>query len=284
MKKFTQILLALGLMFNISVLAQVVPNAGFENWETNNAGGQQPVGWMAAMNTSMFSNVTEVEGHNGGSAAQLIAVNIPGAGVISPMLASDFFNVDQKYSRLSGYLKAAPLGGDTLFIVVGMYKGEEDLVGIGVGFVKQDFADFNEFSVSIFYTGDDMPDQCIITFIAGTSDASATEGSTFTIDDLSLSDIAAIDDLSPVFAGVGEAYPSPANTYVHLPFELREPDEIEIAVFDISGRRVFQKPAQYFASGAHEVSLETSTFQSGTYIYSIIPSDGKIVSRKFMVK
>ena len=286
MKKLTHALIFIGLIISFSALAQVVPNAGFEEWETNQTGGMQPVGWQAISNSAAFSNVFEVDGYNGGSAAQLVATNIPGVGVLAPSLFSDYFAVEQNYAKLSGYVKGAPVGNDTLYIVVGMYQGNSQLVGAGLAFVAQEVNDFSEFSVNIFYDSKAVPDSCNITFIAGSmaNTGFANEGTSFTVDELELSGIASVQDMSPVFNEVGQPYPSPADDYINIPFQLAEPDDISVMVVDITGKVVYNRSATLFGTGSNEISLETSRLPVGTYICTLIPSDGRSVTRKFMVQ
>lgn len=286
MRKFTHALVIIGLLIGSSLSAQVVPNGGFEEWETNPSGGMQPVGWMAFANSLAFSNVNEVPGYDGGSAAQLVATEIPGVGVLAPSLFCDFFPVDQNYAKLSGYVKGAPVGNDTLYIVVGMYQGNSQLIGAGLAYVSQEITEFTEFTINIFYDIKAVPDSCNITLIAGSLENTgyANEGTSFTVDEISLSGIADVEELSPVFAEIGKPYPSPADEYIILPFNLNEPDEISIQVFDISGKIVINKPSGYHSMGRNEIRLETSGLTTGTYILSVIPSDGQVSTRKFTVR
>lgn len=286
MKKLTHALIFIGLIISFSALAQVVPNAGFEAWETNQTGGMQPVGWQAVSNSSAFSNVYEVDGYDGGSAAQLVATNIPGVGVLAPSLVSDYFAVEQNYAKLRGYVKGAPVGNDTLYIVVSMFQGNSQLVGAGLAFVVQEINDFTEFSVNIFYDIKAVPDSCNITFIAGSisNTGFANEGTSFTIDELELSGIASVQDMSPVFAEVGQPYPSPADDFINIPFQLAEPDDITVTVVDITGKVVYNRIASLFGTGSNEVRMETSGLPAGTYICTLTPSDGKSATRKFVVQ
>lgn len=287
MKKLTLLLVISTFIFSASIIAQVVPNGGFENWETNQAGGMQPVGWQAVGNSSAFTNVMQVDGHGGGSAAQLTAVNILGVGVLAPSLFSDEFGVDQNYAKMTGYIKGNPVGNDTLYAIVGMYAGGgTELVGAGLAYVTQQISDFTEFTVNIYYNSKADADSCNITFIAGTltNTGFANEGTTFTVDDITLSGIAGIEDVSPVFEEVGKPYPSPATNLIHIPFTLAEPDDLQIMVFDVTGKIVLNKQPKYFGVGSNEFLINTGNLKTGTYICSIIPSDGKNVTRKFMIK
>jgi hypothetical protein len=286
MRKFTQILFISFLMIGLSLSAQVVPNGGFEEWETSPFGAPQPVGWLAISSSLVATNVHEVPGHGGGSAAELVAVEVPGAGVIAPSLFSNSFPVDQKFAKLSGFVKGAPVNNDTLYMVITMSKGVSDIVGAGVGYVKQELSDFTEFSVNIFYDSEVVPDSCMITFIAGTlsSTGYAHAGTTFTIDDLTLSGIADIGEKDNILNSVGQPYPNPANDQLDITFELTEPQALAVSIFDVSGKLMINQAAQTYYTGQNEIKLDISDLTSGTYILSIMPAEGKAITRKFMVK
>ncbi len=282
MKKSTFFIMALALLFGFSVTAQV-NNGGFENWVPTASGGEQPEGWMALFNSEGFANVLKVEGRTG-FAAELKAVEFPGLGVVSPTLMSEPFAVNQRYAKLTGYLKGAPQGSDTLMFIVSMYIGSEELVGAGVGFVRQTIVEFSPFTTNIFYSGTQTPDSCTITFLLGNSTTTATLGSSYTIDDLAFEGIAGQEELSPVFAGVGQAYPNPVASELTIPFELQSADEISITVFDISGKLLQRKAAQRFTPGANQIKLNVSELPTGNYFYTLTPSDGISTSRKFVVR
>ncbi len=286
MKKFTYIFVIIGFLMGSSLIAQVVPNGDFEEWEDNGTGGMQPVGWLALLNSAAFSNVNEVPGYGGGSAAELLATEFPGIGVISPSLVSNTFPVNQNYAKMNGYVKGTPVGNDTLYILAAMLS-EETIVGAGVAYVTQQINEFTEFEVNITYDVKAQADSCFISLIAGQISDSligATEGTSFTVDELSLSGNVDIQELSPAFAEIGQPFPSPANDYITLPFNLNEPNEISIQVFDITGKIVHNKPPRVYYTGRNEIRIETSNLITGTYFISIIPSDGILTTRKFMVK
>lgn len=282
MKKSTFFIMALALLFGFSVTAQV-NNGGFENWVPTASGGEQPEGWMALFNSEGFANVLKVEGRTG-FAAELKAVEFPGLGVVSPTLMSEPFAVNQRYAKLTGYLKGAPQGSDTLMFIVSMYIGSEELVGAGVGFVRQTIVEFSPFTTNIFYSGTQTPDSCTITFLLGNSTTTATLGSSYTIDDLAFEGIAGQEELSPVFAGVGQAYPNPVASELTIPFELQSADEISITVFDITGKILQRQAAQHFMPGANQIKLNVSELPTGNYFYTLTPSDGISTSRKFVVR
>ena len=282
MKKSTFFILALALLLGMSVTAQV-PNGDFENWVSSPSGGELPQSWIAPYVTEGFANIIKVEGRTG-FAAELKAIEFPGLGVVSPLLMTERFAINQRYAKLTGYLKGAPLGNDTLIIIVGMYIGSEELVGTGVGFTGKTFSEFSPFTANIFYSGAGTPDSCIISFMLGNSTTTATLGSSYTIDDLTFSGIAGQEELSPVFAGVGQAYPNPVASELTIPFELQSADEISITVFDITGKMLQRQAAHRFMPGANQIKINVSDLPTGNYFYTLIPSDGISTSRKFVVQ
>jgi len=71
----------------------------------------------------------------------------------------------------------------------------------------------------------------------------------------------------PVFR-VGHAYPNPFNMNAMIPFTLARAGMVTIEIYDMLGRRVFQRN-QYFSAGAQSFSLiltgKQSPMASGTY-------------------
>lgn len=284
MKMFTKILFAFVFLMSTTAFSQVVPNGGFEEWETNQQGGLQPVGWLAPMNSTVTQNVMQVPGNNGEYAAKLEVVEIQGIGAISATLISEPFAVNERYAKLKAYVKGNPVGGDSLYMVVGMYLGEDEVVGGGGAYIAEEVENFTEVTVNIFYDQPDVPDSCIITFVAGNPTGFGTEGTTFTVDDVSLSGIADVGELSPVFDRIGDVYPSPAFSDIAVPFTLKEPDAVSVQVFDMQGRLMISRDAASFGQGSHEIRVNVSGLETGMYMYRLIPSEGTPGSGTFMVK
>jgi hypothetical protein len=282
MKKSTLLIFAVALIMGTSLMAQV-PNGDFETWVPTPSNGEQPEGWMAAFNTATFANVFKVEGRTG-LGAELRVLELPEFGVVAPMLITEPFAVNQRHAKVTGFLKGAPQGNDSLSIFVGFYTNSENLVGAGFGFIGQAIADFSPFTVNIFYSSAETPDSCLISFILGNSTVTGTIGSSYTIDDVAFSGIAGQEELSPVFAGIGQAYPNPAASEITIPFELQSGDEISVSIFDISGKILQRQAAQRYLPGANQIKVNVSDLPAGNYFYTLIPTDGISSTRKFVVQ
>lgn len=281
---FTKILFAFVFLMSTAAFSQVVPNGGFEEWETNQQGGLQPVGWLAPMNSTVTQNVMQVPGNNGEYAAKLEVVEIQGIGAISATLISEPFAVSERYAKLKAYVKGNPVGGDSLYMVVGMYLGDDEVVGGGGAYIAQQVESFTEFTVNIFYDQPDVPDSCIITFIAGNSTGFGTEGTSFTLDDVSLSGVADVDELSPVFDRIGDVYPSPAVSEINIPFTLKEPDAVALQIFDMQGRLLINRTARLFGQGSRLINIGVDDLETGMYLYRLTPTEGAPASGTFVVK
>lgn len=82
-----------------------------------------------------------------------------------------------------------------------------------------------------------------------------------------------INDVESVV--LGAAYPNPANSEIHLPYNLND-GNAEMVIYDIQGREVARR-ALYGSES--EVVLDITGYPQGVYVYRV---DG--VSRKFIVR
>lgn len=66
---------------------------------------------------------------------------------------------------------------------------------------------------------------------------------------------------------IGNNYPNPFNNQTVIPLYLSHRAEIQIEIFDVSGRRVLLLPKQSFAAGHHQLKVEATHLSSGLYFY-----------------
>ena len=285
MKTFTFLSLVIGIVFSISSFAQTVPNGDFEEWETGPFGFETPVNWFSIGSLMGSQDVTKVTpGQSGTYAAQISPVDITGLGVMAPILMSKPFHVSQKYGKFSGYVEGVSVGADTLFIIAFMQKSTGDFVGAAAGFVTGVVDPFTKFDLDFFYDGTEEPDSCIISFILGNSDGDANIGSAYTIDNLSLSELAAINDIESAFSMVGNPYPNPANSFVNIPFELKEPSEVNLKVYNMQGRLMYSQAEKNYNTGSNEITIDVGDYSAGAYFITLSTSLNSIKTKSFIVK
>ena len=268
---------------NLSVSGQIVPNGDLETWVTNEAGGITPEHWVAEDNTSNVQNVFKVSrGFNSNHAAELIVTSIEGSRK-AVFLNSESIPVNKKYDFLTCYYKGLPIHKDSLNIKIEMYKNW-DVVGEGMISFSGVQSSFEKLTIPIQYSSEDVPDTALIFIIVGNKDLINHLGTSYTIDNFNLTDASGINDLQVSFLSFGDAYPSPADQQINIPFELKHAEIISINVFDMLGNKVFSQKDKKFMQGKNEINISLNNFNSGVYYYSINTSLGVAVTETFIVK
>lgn len=79
-------------------------------------------------------------------------------------------------------------------------------------------------------------------------------------------------------------YPNPASDRVTLSFTLENESTVEIAIYDLSGRKLVVEAEKLYVAGKNDVRLETAHLPGGTYFYKVISGDristGKLILTK----
>jgi|GEM_PF-1655927 len=165
---------------------QVIPNGGFELWETNGVGVSEPTYWES-MNLADFTNVFQEPGHNSTSAARLSVEwdNALEMYVTSMLFFDGYFPVDKRFTELRGYYKGTSVGGDSLTFYVGIYS-QDVLIGYGMGGTNSSAGNWTSFSVSINYMNSNIPDKAFVAIHIPPYSGVVHAGTTFTVDDLDL--------------------------------------------------------------------------------------------------
>ena len=74
-------------------------------------------------------------------------------------------------------------------------------------------------------------------------------------------------------------YPSPAHDVVTISYTLPNNCSVELAVYDLSGRRVATLVDTEQTAGRHEVSWSCSDVPSGVYLYNLVTDKGSLTKR-----
>lgn len=90
------------------------------------------------------------------------------------------------------------------------------------------------------------------------------------------------DDETVTHFELHQNYPNPFNPTTAIPYELNEPAEVRLEVYNILGRRVITQELGEQPGGSHEINFDASDLSSGMYIYRV--KAGSVVkSRKMML-
>jgi hypothetical protein len=73
-----------------------------------------------------------------------------------------------------------------------------------------------------------------------------------------------------------DVYPNPSSHTVHVDFSLVSSGRIELALYDLLGRRVAVLDAAYKSTGPHGLAADFSRLSSGTYFLVLKAPSGMI--------
>jgi photosystem II stability/assembly factor-like uncharacterized protein len=184
MKKIFTLLVAISLLPFIA-MSQNVFNGGFEDWEINEDGAFEPVGWQT-LNTDSWTDVFQVEGHAGQFAANLSTVwDESLQGYSGAMLFPDHnFSISERFTALSFFIYGSAAETDYLGVNLGIFK-DGVLIGNAITQINQAYGGWTEVSLEIDYIGDGVPDSAFIG-IQIYPLMNAHDGTSYTIDELNL--------------------------------------------------------------------------------------------------
>lgn len=83
---------------------------------------------------------------------------------------------------------------------------------------------------------------------------------------------------------LAQNYPNPFNAQTRIAFDLPQPGNIALNVFDITGRLVATPLAGYVNAGAHDVIFDANDLPSGVYIYRLTAGDAADAKKMMVIK
>jgi hypothetical protein len=88
----------------------------------------------------------------------------------------------------------------------------------------------------------------------------------------------------PASVSLLQNYPNPFNPSTTLRFELDVPQQVNLFVTDLTGRRVAEvAEKEPFTSGLHEVPFDGSGLASGVYLYTLQTEKGIHQTKKMIL-
>ncbi len=78
--------------------------------------------------------------------------------------------------------------------------------------------------------------------------------------------------------------PNPANDNTIIYYLLKESSNVELSLFDVTGKKLMSTNEGLQASGNHKIKLDVSSLLSGVYFYTISAGDFKMTSKMSVVK
>lgn len=295
------------LAFAINSSAQDLMFESWANVPFGTSANQDPVGWaslnaMVALGTvqSVFKETTAP--NQGLISAKIQTVKVVGAAIPNPYttgnidtagilvmgaisIAPPGVNYGKPLSgrpaTLSFVSKYTPMAGDSAFVLVYLTKyngSSRDTIAQGKYATGATTTSYSASSITINY------DPAFSTVWADTalvfasssvySHGGAKIGSTFYIDAMSWSGFTGINENTNL--GSVSISPNPATNNINFTSSVNA-DAVE--VLDITGRKV-----GVFLMAGNAVTVQTSTFKAGMYIYNVLNEKKEVINRgKFEV-
>ena len=269
----------------VTLLAQVVPNGGFESWTNGN-----PDNWYVDNIPSYGIPVIPSTAHSGSYSAKGIVVNTF-AGLLPPILESDLaatgFTVSQRYKTVTGFYQFNPIQGDKLKIDCLLIKS-----GIAIAEVTAEITttvtSWTQFNLDFDYATSDIPDKCFLQFLIDgpTSGSDYHEGSYFLLDDVNLTGTAtSVNDnnVIPAKCSLEQNYPNPFNPTTKIQYNLPQNSFVNLRVYNAIGKEVASLINSVVPAGTHEVVFDASRLNSGVYFYTLKTGNNFVQTRKMIL-
>lgn len=268
--------------FTMSGIAQI-PNSGFEDWETDPEGNNNPVEWQTTNSFPIITVEPYSPGYQSNYAMTVKTVNV---GFILPGVAyvENTYNFNEKPSHFFVHIKSNIMPGDQAFILFALMKGDSAVAALDSCTFKID-STINQFTYMEFpiaYLNNLLPDSFIVMIASGL--ISGQVGTELTVDEIGFKYGSADVSNSENFAKdleLFQNYPNPFNPSTTISFSIPEEDFVSLKVFNSLGEEVAKLINETKPAGNYSVSFNASDLTSGVYFYKI--NAGSFVEIKKMV-
>lgn len=272
----------------VSSSAQVIPNAGFEDWHPY-ASGEYPDYWTTDDSVSVAlgagNNVFKTtDSYEGTYAIYMKSVTTPfvsGPGIatngvmaINTSTQAVTFtggSPDTARSRfLSGYFKYNPLGANDMgFIRVSLLRdvsGVKDTIATGITWFSGTTSTYTQFVTQLnYYDFVNQPDTCLIIIQSSKAinDPDLASGTELQIDSLNFGGFVGIDELKSAISSVS-VYPTPADKDLFVDVKLKNNISLSYEIYDLHGKRVLTS-----SMNSNHERIDVSLLSSGNYILNL---------------
>ena len=79
-------------------------------------------------------------------------------------------------------------------------------------------------------------------------------------------------------------YPNPFNNQTTITYSLEKAMELDLIVMDLTGRKVYEQKLSKQTAGTHEIQLNASDFEAGTYFYTLKGEEFKETKRMTVLR
>ncbi len=83
---------------------------------------------------------------------------------------------------------------------------------------------------------------------------------------------------------LNSVFPNPFNSFTIIPFEIYKPSDVELTIYDISGRHVTTLIDSYRAAGLHHLTWDAGSLPSGVYFANIQAGEYRSTQKLLLTK
>ncbi len=257
-------------IFNISLFAQEINNAGFENWTEVSTGVYDPDGWFN-LDFGWDGVQREADAHSGTYAAKMRIVNYM-TDIMSSLLYT-YTPATQSYGSINGWYKFVPQRPSDVFSIdVLMYSGSSIFGAVGATDTWETnsaVSVYTQFSIPIEYFSSEAPDSAWIIFtLEDTAETPAT-GAYVLLDDLSWGAVVGVKEVNsniPTKFAMQQNYPNPFNPSTRIEYTIPEASFVQLKVYDIVGNELTTLVNEYQPAGTFRAEFNAANLSSGIYI------------------
>jgi hypothetical protein len=248
-----------------------IPNAGFENWETDPDSNYNPAGWQTS-NSFPLVNVEPYSPACQGNYAMRVKTLNPGFPFPGVAFLQVAYNFSQIPTRFSACVKSNIMPGDRAYIIVGLMRGDsvialQDSCTFHIDSTVSQFT-YREFPLTI--QSNLIPDSLIIIVASGLG--SGQVGTELIVDDLAFrtgSTSVSPTALLPGSFSLHQNYPNPFNPSTTIKFDVASSGHVSLKVYDVLGREVRTLANEEMQAGGYERTFDAVGLASGVYFYRI---------------
>lgn len=93
-----------------------------------------------------------------------------------------------------------------------------------------------------------------------------------------------VSELGKDGLSLSPAFPNPAKDEVNISFSLAQAGNVEIALFDVTGKQVENVKLENLQTGSHSTKIDVSSLNAGIYMYSIKANNAQAFSKLTVIK
>jgi hypothetical protein len=93
-----------------------------------------------------------------------------------------------------------------------------------------------------------------------------------------------IKTMSDILSSVSEIFPNPTNENASVAVTLKQDADVKVQVYNSLGSLVYNAPAQKYAPGKRNISINCSDLSSGLYFVAVLAGENKITKRMVVNK